>query len=60
MIDPQTMQLARKMCAESKKWGRVPEKAILSGAWDTGHIVLQYVPDAEIVLIKMQQEKSED
>ena len=38
MTDPH-LQLARRNLADSKLWGRVAERAILSGAWDTGRLV---------------------
>lgn len=38
MTDPFLAQ-ARRDLAGSKLWGRVPEKAILSGAWDRGQLV---------------------
>lgn len=38
MTDPFLAQ-ARRELADSKLWGRVPEKAILSGAWDRGQLV---------------------
>lgn len=38
MTDPFLAQ-ARRDLADSKLWGRVPEKAILSGAWDRGQLV---------------------
>jgi hypothetical protein len=30
---------ARRNLVDRKLWGRVPEKAILTGAWDTGQLV---------------------
>lgn len=38
MTDPFLAQ-ARRTLADSKLWGRVPEKAILGGYWDSGRLV---------------------
>jgi hypothetical protein len=38
MTDPYLLQ-ARRNLADSKLWGRVSERAILTGAWDSGQLV---------------------
>lgn len=51
--DPHLAQ-ARRTVADAKLWGHVPERAILSGAWDSGALVkaalqdlLRHPPEAE-------------
>lgn len=59
-IDPKVLNIARSLALNSKPWGKVQRKSISAGFWDNGFTVRKFVPDAEIALIKMQQEKSED
>lgn len=44
MIDRLTRQ-ARRVVADSKLWGRVPEYAILTGQWDQGELVQAALQD---------------
>lgn len=39
------LQLARRTVADMKLWGRVPERALLSGAWDKGALVQAALQD---------------
>jgi hypothetical protein len=56
MENPEVLMLARSMLANSKGWGCVPERAILTGQWDEGQLIREYIKKAEISIMKHRKE----
>jgi len=59
-VDPEVLTLARQMALESQEWGRIPYKAIEAGHWDNGHVVRQFVAEAERQIIRNRPEATGD
>ena len=59
MTDKTILQRARERLAGQKLWGRVSEKAILSGHWDNGDLIRHTIYEIEAEDVKSIRENLE-
>ena len=57
--DKHILALARRMFVERNGVGRVRERAALSGAYDLGSDIQQYVLEATAMLLKQREKEQE-
>lgn len=60
VLNEKVMEKARKLFLASKKWGLVHVEAAPKGWYDKGSWIKDFIPQAEIELLKEQEEANDE